>query len=583
MNNFRKETKIEFALLIAFVLMGLSLVAVVNTGNFVLTGVRAYVAGEGQWSKAQKQASMYLIRYLELEQESDYRRFNEVLLVIDGDRAARETLQSENPDLNVARQGFLDGLNHPDDIDAMILMFQKFQNVSPMSDAIEIWEEGDKMIDSLRILGSDIREAVLQGEISEARRLFFYDSVYRMDENLTELENNFSGTMGDAARLVKVALYWSVLIGGFIFIILLGYLTIRLSKQFKSWQTKISLAELQFRRVVENSRDLIYQMNMRDGSYDYISPSVKDLLGYDPEEFMKGGSQFVLEKIHPDDVGMMKRELEKLFSNDSDEMIARDNEFRILTKDGTYKWLNDRRSLISNKDNQPIALIGNVMDVSERKEYEYTIDKSLKEKEILLQEIHHRVKNNLAIISSLIELQKDGLSDEMQEVFQETQTRIRSIALVHEKLYQSERLAEIDISEYVSELSRIITQTFTGKNKKIEFREDIDSIKISIVNAVPLGLLINELLSNSFKHAFNGAGDGIIRISFKKGPDKYVVSVEDNGAGLPEGFDINEQTSMGMTLVKTLTRQIQGTLNITSDEWTRFEITFPSADSKKRK
>ena len=580
MNNFRKESKIEIALLIAFVMMGLSLIAVVNTGNFVLTGVRAYVAGEGQWSKAQKQAAMYLIRYLELEEESDYRRFNEVLRVNDGDRIARETLQSDDPDLNVARQGFLEGLNHPDDIDAMILMFQKFQNVSPMSDAIEIWEEGDMMIDSLRILGSEIRRAVLQGEISDEQRLFFYESIYRMDEILTELENNFSGAMGDAARLVKAVLYWSVLIGGFVFIILLGYLTIRLSRQFKNWQTKVSLAELQFRRVVENSRDLIYQMNMRDGSYDYISPSVKELLGYEPEEFLKGGAQFVLEKIHPDDVEMMQKELEKLFSEEMHEMIARDNEFRILTKDGRYKWLNDRRSLITSKNNEPIAIVGNVMDISERKEYESTIDKSLKEKEILLQEIHHRVKNNLAIISSLIELQKDGLSDEMRGVFQETQTRIRSIALVHEKLYQSERLAEIDISEYVSELSRMITQTFTGKKRDIEFREDIDSIKISIINAVPLGLLINELLSNSFKHAFNGTSKGIVKISFKKGKGEYIISVEDNGVGLPDGFNIDEQASMGMTLVRTLTRQVQGKLKITSDEWTRFEITFPSAKSE---
>jgi PAS domain S-box-containing protein len=582
MDKLRKETKTEIALLIAFVLMGLSLVAVVNTGNFVLTGVRAYVAGEGQWSKAQKQASMYLIRYLELQQESDYRRFHEVLRVNDGDRAARETLQSENPDLNVARQGFLDGLNHPDDIDAMILMFQRFQNISPMSDAIAIWEEGDMMIDSLKLLGREIRDAVQQGEIPEEQKRFFYESVYRMDASLTLLENDFSNAMGDAARLVKSALYWSVLIGGFVFIILLAYLTVRLSRQFKNWETKISLAELQFRRVVENSRDIIYQLNLRNGSYDYMSPSIRDILGYEPDEMLNGGSELVLEKIHPDDNERIQKALEMLLSEDINGMIDQDHEFRMMTKDGTYKWLNDRRSMITNKNGEPIAIVGNIIDVTERKEYENAIDKSLREKEILLQEIHHRVKNNLAIISSLIELQKDGLSDEMQEVFQETQTRIRSIALVHEKLYQTEHLAEIDISEYVSDLSRIITQTFTGKNRNIEFREDIDSVKISIINAVPLGLLINELLSNAFKHAFKNGRDGIISISFKKVKGEYVVSVEDNGAGLPEGFDINEQTSMGMTLVKTLTRQIQGEMTITSDEWTRFEITFPPIDSRRK-
>ncbi len=209
------------------------------------------------------------------------------------------------------------------------------------------------------------------------------------------------------------------------------------------------------------------------------------------------------------------------------------------------------------------------------KRAEESIEESLKEKEMLLKEIHHRVKNNLAVISSLLSLQSDYIKDKDDlELFRESQTRAKSMALIHERLYQSEDLKRIDFSDYIKTLASDLFQTYSADPELIKLKMNLIPVMIDINNAIPLGLILNELVSNSMKYAFPGDKNGEINIKLESNDDKYILTVSDNGVGLPEGLDFQKTESLGLQLVNSLTNQIDGTIELDKTLGTKFIIKF---------
>ncbi|WP_445664562.1 two-component regulator propeller domain-containing protein [Fodinibius sp. AD559] len=188
------------------------------------------------------------------------------------------------------------------------------------------------------------------------------------------------------------------------------------------------------------------------------------------------------------------------------------------------------------------------------------LQEALAEKEVLIKEIHHRVKNNLAVISGLLELQRGyAENDFVNRVLSESQRRVQSISMIHEKLYQNERLAEIDFEKYIRELVDIIAYSFNYTDKEIEVDIDIDDFKLGVSQGIPCGLMLNELVSNSYEHAFTDQENGKIEISAEhKQEGKIKLVVKDDGKGLPEDFSIGENGSLGLTLIDTLSGQLQG-------------------------
>lgn len=193
------------------------------------------------------------------------------------------------------------------------------------------------------------------------------------------------------------------------------------------------------------------------------------------------------------------------------------------------------------------------------------LQKSLQDRELLLSEIHHRVKNNLAVVSALLELQTSYMEDtKIKNVIVESKNRIKSIALLHEKLYENKLLGEIDIKEYIKELVGYIKQTFNYKNKNIELNLTIDSIKLNIDDSMPLSLIINELITNSYKHAFNDRDNGKINISIFKKDNRIELLYSDNG----RGFQAENKESLkgfGLTLIEALSYQLDATYSITNE------------------
>lgn len=222
-----------------------------------------------------------------------------------------------------------------------------------------------------------------------------------------------------------------------------------------------------------------------------------------------------------------------------------------------------------------VGIYGIYVDITDRRKAEEQVRKSLREKEMMLAEIHHRVKNNLAVITGLLELQSySAESESAKRILKDSQMRVNSIAMVHEKLYQSEDFSEVDINQYFEELSGIIHKTMQQSNVEVDIELNIKPVKLPITQAIPCGLLLNEILSNSFKHAFTDSKKGNIKVCLSQPEDKLLLIIRDDGIGLPEnsGMDINK--SMGMTLIKTLAKQLNASFSFRNEGGAVFEFQF---------
>ncbi len=252
--------------------------------------------------------------------------------------------------------------------------------------------------------------------------------------------------------------------------------------------------------------------------------------------------------------------------------------------DGTVDWVHwEIRPWYRNRK-EIGGLIIFSENISDLKCAEEKIKASLREKEVLLKEIHHRVKNNMQIISSLVSLQADGLKGEqIREVLQDVNNRVYSMALVHEYLYRSYDLARIDFSEYVRNLVNYIWSFHGQVAFPIRLNFNLQAVSLPIDIAVPCGLIINELVGNALKHAFKGRTEGEVTVSLKQASGGRIgIFVSDDGVGLPAGLDWQQEQSLGLTLVQMLTRQINAFVEVKSGDGTQFEVVFtpPSQDKE---
>jgi PAS domain S-box-containing protein len=235
-----------------------------------------------------------------------------------------------------------------------------------------------------------------------------------------------------------------------------------------------------------------------------------------------------------------------------------------------------------------LRMVGDILaNALERKQVEEKLNSSLKEKEVLLKEIHHRVKNNMQVISSLLNLQSSRIKiPEILEMFKESQDRIRSMSLIHERLYQSADLAQIDFSHYIQNLAVHLFQSYRIKPETVVLKTDVRDVSLDINRAIPCGLIINELVSNSLKYAFPQVKDadtkkakkGEINIRLIANDGKVTLLVKDNGIGLPEDLDIETAESFGLQLVTTLVSQLNGRISIKRKPGSSFKITFDKTD-----
>lgn len=322
--------------------------------------------------------------------------------------------------------------------------------------------------------------------------------------------------------------------------------------------TERKLAQQKLKESEERWEQLLRQnpqpvQIVQDGKIVYINQAGREYYGAVSQSELIGKS--IMDFVHTDD---KEKVLERKNSLEKNQHVA-PSENKIVLLNGEERYIEAHSIPITYKGEHAIQTV--VHDITDMKEKQQIIGKSLKEKETLLKEIHHRVKNNLAMISSMLELQIMQSTDEPAiTALRDSQLRIRSIAMIHEKLYQNESLYNISFDSYLEELVETIRHTYTSTGKNIEASFDVDSVSLDIEDVIPCSLIVNEVVVNCFKHAFTKSKTGKIQISLEYKKPVIELKITDNGKGLPDNFDIDEQQSLGMTLIQALCNQLEGTI-----------------------
>ena len=325
-------------------------------------------------------------------------------------------------------------------------------------------------------------------------------------------------------------------------------------------------SETRFSSLIESAPLGI--LMMREGSILYANPIFHRMLGF-PESMDLTGREFD-EYLRRVSAGLSDHATSPDEGTPPDGLVGT---YEVLRADGIVTYLEISRTSVDLQDGG--AEVAFVMDITGRRRAERLVTDSLKEKVTLLKEIHHRVKNNLQVISSLLSLQAGGLEDPAaREAFADSIRRVRSMALIHERLYRSGNLSQIDFAQYLSAVALDLAHGLhrPGVGVNVEAQE----LMLSLDQAVPCGLIANELITNALKHAFPEGRKGMVVASLEPRPDGMVVlTVADNGVGLPPSFDVNASTSMGWSTVRALVEQIGGTLSVASRSGARISVVFP--------
>ena len=343
-----------------------------------------------------------------------------------------------------------------------------------------------------------------------------------------------------------------------------------MSRKVAAAYTQIQQREAFWHQILNSTPDAIIVID-KQGIILSFNAGAEIMLGYSAAEVINRNVSILVPKPHRQaHDGYLLHYLETGEAG----IIGKSRDFIINRKNGENLPINLR--VTEMETNGDPMFIGVIHDISERKLYEQQLTRSIEEKNTLLKEIHHRVKNNLMVVSSILEMQEDSNEDsDLNRILRVSQDRIQAMALIHEKLYQSPTLDEVDFSSYLDEFVDRLVATYQVDTSKIDVNKDISPVHLNVETATPLGLIINELVANSLKHAFKGGAKGEVRIFCNQSEDGLLtLCVSDDGCGLPVNFDMDKTESLGMQLVSLLSRQLDANLEVKSDNGTRFCLTL---------
>src|SRR6266516_2139257 len=328
-------------------------------------------------------------------------------------------------------------------------------------------------------------------------------------------------------------------------------------------------SELRFRRLFETAQDGILLLDADTGQITEVNPFLIDMLGYSRDEFL-GKKLWEIGAVRDVETSQIAfRELQQ-------KGYIRYENLPLQTQDGRRIHVEFVSNVYQVDDTRVIQCT--IRDITRRKERSEALTASLKERDVLLQEVHHRVKNNLQVISSLINMQVRRLeAGTSRDALEACQMRIQTIALIHQTLYQAKDYARVPFSEYAQSLASNVFHATGVSPTKVSLDLAIGDVALPVDKAIPCGLLLNELITTALKHAFTDGRSGTIRVAFGRiEGGRLRLTVSDDGVGLPQGYDVRNSESLGLQLVCTLSEQLNAELEIDGRQGASFELTFPA-------
>ncbi|HOA68744.1 MAG TPA: PAS domain S-box protein [Methanosarcina thermophila] len=360
--------------------------------------------------------------------------------------------------------------------------------------------------------------------------------------------------------------------------------------EIKKSSEKLKESEELYRSFLQNFKGISFKLD-RNFNPLFLEGAVEEITGYTEKDLFSGKIGF-FDLVVQEDVPFLKRSREKMISSPNSIM---EYEYRIRRKDGNVRWVHELIHNVCDASGETIFIQGYAYDITQRKKAEETLEKAEK---IGMREIHHRIKNNLQIVSSLLSLQAEKFEDKkVIEAFRESENRVVSMFIIHEELYKSEDAASVDFAAYLRKLTSDILHSYRIGNEKIRLILEVENTPLGIDTAIPLGIVINELFSNSLKYAFPKGTEGKIRISLSRDepergktgdaegkkppeePSRFTLTYSDNGARFPEYIDFKKPKTLGLQLVNALVDQINGTIELERGNETKFTIRFEDRGS----
>ena len=343
--------------------------------------------------------------------------------------------------------------------------------------------------------------------------------------------------------------------------------------ELKETEMALKESERKYREFADMLPQTVFETDAR-GNITFFNDHAFKMFGYSPKKLEDGLN--ILEIIDEDERQRSVDKFDKISQGDlsGDEYTAKHADGR------RFPIILHSTPKCHNRKNQGFR--GIIVDISDIKDVEKELTKSLKEKEVLLQEIHHRVKNNMQIISSLLSLQAAYTkSHEAKAVLRDSQNKVRTMAIIHENLYSIHDFSRLEVSDYLENMVHSIVASYSPEPEGIELEMSLEKVSLNLETALPLGLLVNEMVSNSMEHAFPGS-TGKITLDLISDGEGYTLKVKDNGIGLPEDLDPFESDSLGFQLINNLVKQIEGSIEVKSEDGAEFIVRFHELEYKQR-
>lgn len=346
--------------------------------------------------------------------------------------------------------------------------------------------------------------------------------------------------------------------------------------ELKNTQHALIDSEQKYRALVENMSEVILYVDNRDRIV-FVNDNAIKFFGYSRSELIGANAAELLAA--EDFIDFVNEKVSQRQHGNADRY-----EVKMKHKSGQEMWVEVSGAPLKDSSGEVIGSIGIYSNITERREYADALEKSLRQKDLLLKEIHHRVKNNLQIVSSLIKLQSAHITDkEVHNLFAESQNRIKTMALIHEKLYRSTDISVIEFYDYIKNLVNNLYSTYGISIDRVKLVIEFRSIYLDIDTSIPCGLIVNELISNCLKYAFPGKQSGSIYIDLKEtGRNNFLLIVKDDGVGIPPEIDFSSASSLGLKLVKILAEQLSGGVELIRTKGSEFRISFKMANYIKR-